>query len=145
MGMIFLEYHKALINYKLAVNAVEEILEDKLELFQKTQPQSPITGSERVDGGSPKNKQEEYVIRLEEKQIRKRFELAKEIMVDSWDLLQQKELELRHSKGIKDIVYCMKYVDGKDVAWIATELHYSESHVYRIIKSIEKMIGNDRK
>lgn len=145
MGMIFIEFHKALTNYKLAVEAVEQILEDKLALFQRTQPQSPITGSERVDGGSPKNKQEEYVIKLEEKQIRERLELAKELMTDRWMLLEQKELELRHSKNVKDIIYCLKFLDGLDAGDIATELNYSESHVYRIIKNIEKMIGNDRK
>lgn len=145
MGMIFIEFHKALTNYKLAVQAVEEILEEKMVLFQRTQPQSPTKDTERVDGGQPKNKQEEYVIKLEEKRIRERLELAKELMTDRWMLLEQKELELRHSKNVKDIIYCRKILDGLDVADIATELNYSESHVYRIVSNIEKMIGNDRK
>ena len=145
MGMIFIEFHKALTSYKLAVEAVEAILEEKMVLFQRTQPQSPTKDTERVDGGQPKNKQEEYVIKLEEKRIRERLELAKEIMSDRWMLLEQKELELRHSRNKKDVVYCLKYLDGLDPKEIADEMHYSESHVYRIIGNIEKMIGNDRK
>lgn len=145
MGMIFIEFHKALTNYVLAFKDVENILEEKMVLFQRTQPQSPTKDTERVDGGQPKNKQEEYVIKLEEKRIRERLDLAKELMMDRWMLVQQKELELRHSKNVKDVVYCLKFLDGMDVSDIATKLNYSESHVYRIVSNIEKMIGNDRK
>jgi hypothetical protein len=146
--MLYVDYLQAKVKYEDALIAVSEILDEKTVIFQRTQPKSPIMDSERVDGGTPLNKSEEYVVEMEQKRIEERLETAKSIMMDRKVLLDHKLADLKQSKNIYDRIYRHKWLDGMRVGEIGMIMHYSEAQVYRLIKIIEKninMIENERK
>ena len=60
--MHYLDYIRYKIKYIESQKTVNDILDEKTLIFQRTQPQSSISDSERVDGGTRVNKTEEYVI-----------------------------------------------------------------------------------
>lgn len=139
--MLYLDYKRYQLKYLEAQEAVNAILDERTVLFQKTQPKSSISETERVDGGTRVNKVEEYVIALEQRHINERLAEAKLIMMERRDMLQQKEAELRASKSIYDVIYVLKWLDGMRTKDIADEIAYSEAQVYRIIKKIRKNIN----
>lgn len=146
--MLYLEYIEYKHKYNEAQKAVSMILDEKTVLFQKTQPKSPLSDTERVDGGTPRNKVEEYVIAMEQRRVNERLAEAKTLMLERLDMLRQKELELRASKAKYDEVYVLKYLEHMSISEIAYHMKYSESQVYRIHKKVRKninMIENERK
>ena len=146
--MVYQEYIRCKIDYEKSLKVIMELLDEKTLIFNKTQPKSPVTDSERVDGGERKNKNEEYVIALEESKIDERIEDAKSILSDRNLILMNKQEDLRFSKNKYDMVYCCRWLDGMRTGEISQKLNYSESHVYRILKKIKKdikMIENERK
>lgn len=145
--MLYLDYKRYQLKYLEAQEAVNAILDEKTVLFQKTQPKSAISETERVDGGTRVNKVEEYVIALEQRHINERLAEAKTLMLERKDLLNHKEAELRASQSIDDIIYVLKWLDGMKTKDIIDEIAYSETQVYRIIKKIRKnlkMVVNDK-
>jgi hypothetical protein len=152
--MIYLEYERFRVKYADAQRMVDEILEEKEKLFQRTQPKSTMGEYEREfdkairvggSGGTKVNQVEEYVIELEERQINERLTEAKAILEDRAALLQQKEQELRASKHIDDELYCLRYLDRMRVRKISQMMNYSEPQIYRRLKIIRDKINDDRK
>lgn len=146
--MHYLDYIRYKIKYIESQKTVNDILDEKTLIFQRTQPQSSISDSERVDGGTRVNKTEEYVITLEQRHINERLAEAKAIMMDRLDMLRQKETELRASTRKEDVIYVLKYLDGLGIKEITHQVSYSEAQVYRVLKIIRRninMIENDRK
>ena len=146
--MLYLDYKRYTLKYLESQKAVNDILDEKTLIFQKTQPQSSISDSERVDGGTRVNKTEEYVIALEQRHINERLAEAKAIMMDRLDMMRQKETELRASNRKEDVIYVLKYLDGLGIKDITCQVSYSEAQVYRALKKIKEnlnMIENDRK
>lgn len=146
--MLYLDYKRYQLNYLEAQETVNAILDEKTVLFQKTQPKSSISETERVDGGTPVNKIEEYVIEMEQRHINERLAEAKTLMMERQDLLRQKEIELRASKDTNDVIYVLKCLENMSPRDISQQIIYSEAQVYRILKNIRKnvkMIENERK
>lgn len=146
--MVYLDYLDIQNKYILSMQEVDKILNEKELLFQRTQPKSPVMDQERVSGGSPENKIESYIIELERKKIDERLKRAKEIMNDRHELYLLSLESLRRSKDKYDIIFVLKWMDGKSAREISKRMHYSESHVYRMINKIKKkakMIENERK
>ncbi len=146
--MVYLDYLDIQNKYILSMQEVDKILNEKELLFQRTQPKSPVMDQERVSGGSPENKIESYIIELERKKIDERLKRAKEIMNDRHELYLLSLEDLKRSKDKYDMVFVLKWMDGKNAREISKIMHYSESHVYRMINKIKKkakMIENDRK
>ena len=146
--MVYLDYLDIQNKYILSMQEVNKILNEKELLFQRTQPKSPVTDIERVSGGLPENKIENYIIELERKKIDERLKRAKEIMNDRHELYLLSLEDLKRSKDKYDIVFVLKWMDGRNAREISKIMHYSESHVYRMINKIKKkakMIENDRK
>lgn len=146
--MIYLDYLDIQHKYILSLQEVDKILNEKELLFQRTQPKSPVTDIERVSGGSPENKIETYIVELERKKIDERLRKAKEIMHDRHDLYLLSLEDLKRSKDKYDMVFVLKWIEGKNARDISRLLHYSESHVYRMINKIRKrtkMIENEKK
>lgn len=145
--MLYQDYIIFKQKYLEAQEAVNVILDEKTVLFQKTQPKSAITENERVDGGTRVNKVEEYVIAMEQRHINERLAEAKTIMMDRLDMLRQKEVELRASNAIEDVIYVLKWLDGMRARNISKKINYSEAQIYRTLKIIRKninMIENER-
>lgn len=146
--MHYLDYIRYKLKYSESQEAVNDILDEKTLIFQRTQPQSSISDGERVDGGTRINKTEEYVIALEQRHINERLAEAKALMMDRLDMLRQKETELRASTRKEDVIYVLKYLDGLNIKDITHQVSYSEAQVYRVLKIIRRninMIENDRK
>lgn len=145
---MYIEYLDIQNKYILSMQEVDKVLNEKELLFQRTQPKSPVMDQERVSGGSPENKIESYIIELERKKIDERLRRAKEIMNDRHELYLLSLEDLKRSKDKYDIVFVLKWMDGRNAREISKIMHYSESHVYRMINKIRKkakMIENDRK
>lgn len=146
--MIYLDYLDIQHKYILSMQEVDKILNEKELLFQRTQPKSPVMDVERVSGGSPENKIETYIVELERKKIDERLKKAKEIMYDRHELYLLTSENLKGSRDKYDMIFVLKWIDGKNAKDISRLLHYSESHVYRMINKIKKrsnMIENEKK
>ena len=143
--MYYLEHNKRYCDYLQAQSDLNEVLEEYMIVFQRTQPKGNY--SERISG-SPKNKTEEYVIELDRRQLNRRIADAKLIIQAKKDLLDMAEEQLRKSKDIYDIIYTKKFVDKKRPKDIYRELdlmgmNYSRSHIYEIIKRIRQTTGRN--
>jgi hypothetical protein len=141
--MYYLEHNKRYCDYLQAQSDLNEVLEEYMIVFQRTQPKGNY--SERISG-SPKNKTEEYVIELDRRQLNRRIADAKLIIQAKKDLLDMAEEQLRKSKDIYDVIYTKKFVDKKRPKDIYRELdlmgmNYSRSHIYEIIKRIRQTTG----
>lgn len=143
--MYYLEHNKRYCDYLQAQRDLNEVLEEYMIVFQRTQPKGNY--SERISG-SPKNKTEEYVIELDRRQLNRRIADAKLIIQAKKDLLDMAEEQLRKSKDIYDLIYTKKFVDRKRPKDIYRELdlmgmNYSRSHIYEIIKRIRQTTGRN--
>ena len=138
--MIFYEYSRLRDRLNDAKEAYLEILDEKAELFARTQPKAVAYDGEKVAGGTPKNPFDEYLILKEKARIDERLEEAKAIVMERLDALEAKEKELRQSDGLYDIVYKMRYVDGSHVKKISKAIGYSKSQTYRIIERVDEIL-----
>lgn len=137
--MIYPIYLKYKHNYEMSLEMVQQILDEKTLVFQRTQPKA-IENKEKVQGGIRSNPLEEYAVEMEERRINERLEEAKSLLKDRELLMKKKELELRFSPNLYDRIFCMRVLDGLDIREISEKISYSESHTYRMVK---KMIKND--
>jgi hypothetical protein len=138
----YLEHRKRYIEYRQAQEDLNNILNEWILAFQRTIPK--ITYGDRVQG-NPTNKVEEYVIELENKQLRQRQQIAEQIMDGKAKLLAIAEKDLRKSHNIYDIIYTFKWVDQMKPKEIYRRLdlmgmNYSTSQIYEITKRITAQI-----
>lgn len=123
------QYHKTQLQY----NA---ILSKKENLFSMTQPHTTDYSKVMVDGGTPKNSFDTYLIKKEEQQIDEKLAEIKSILEDREQLLKLKEQELRASNEIKDKIYRYREIDKMRVYKIARMIGYSERQIYRIMEDM---------
>lgn len=90
-----------------------------------------------VDGGTPKNTFEVYLIKKEEQQIDEKLAEIKSILEDREQLLKLKEQELRASNDIKDKIYKYRKLDKMRAYKIARLVGYSERQIYRILEDMK--------
>lgn len=143
--MNYLEHNKQWVEYQQAQADLQEVLDEYMIVFQRTQPK--VKYGERVSG-NPVNKTEEYVIELENRRIKERMAEAQEIIEAKKVLLDIAEAELRKSNNIYDLIYTKKWVDHKRPKDIYRELdlmgiNYSRGHIYHIINRIKAQINRD--
>ena len=138
--LYYFEYYKAELEVRLAVEEVRSILDEKTIIFQKTQPSSPILDSEKVDGGKQSNKNDTFVIELEQKHIQERLDKANEILEERMRALENEKVLLANSKQLQDRIYYLNYIKGLSPKAISKELIYSEAHIYRILRQIKKKL-----
>lgn len=122
-----------------AMKLYSTILDEKKELFQRTQPSSVtmdhegrgtrLSGTDAVDS---------YLIQSERKNIDERLKEAREIVDGAKKRLEDDELLLKMSMETIDQVYYMRYVEKRGVPDIASRLSYSQSYVFKTLKQIER-------
>lgn len=134
---VYLDYEKFKRKYHDAQNKLNAILEEKEELFSKTQPKSAKWDKISFSSNSH-NSFDEYLIAKDIKRIEERLYEVKTILEDREKLLNIKEHELRSSKNHVDIIYRMRFLDEFNITKISTHIHYSESQIYRILQNINK-------
>ena len=135
--MIYIEYHKQQKKLYAAQAAYDEVLSEKEELFNRTQPQAVSYEKERVSGGENVSPFDTYLIAKEQKQIDERLKEAKHILIDRQELLTLKLNELKASKEWHDIVYKLYYIDRLSIRQIERRIPYSERQIYRFISIIK--------
>ena len=138
--MLYIEYEEYKGRYYEAQRIYNDILNEKEELFAKTQPKTTKITGEKTDGGKRENLFDEYLIQKERKNIDKRLEEAKSILDDRERLLKLKELEVRASKDSHDKIYRCRYIDRLTIEKTCRISNYSRSQVFNILKEIRKHI-----
>lgn len=120
-------------------------LEEKREIyFNATQPKATaikdeIVSTSFINSDSLTN----YVIKIEK--IDKEIDLIKREIKTLEYYLSQMENVLRKMKGSLEKIFVAKYIDGLKVKQIATRVNYSQSHIYRELSIIKKIIQDDKK
>lgn len=138
--MLYIEYEE----YKSKLYEVQrkynDILNEKEELFARTQPKATQITGEKTAGGKHGNIFDDYLIQKEKKNIDQRLEEVKSILDDRERLVQLKEQELRASNNSYDKIYRCRYIDKLTIEKTARISSYSRSQVFNILKTIRKNI-----
>lgn len=142
--MLFLDYEEYKNRYIASQKQYDEILQEKEELFAKTQPSAVRFDKERVTGGAIENAFDEYLVKKERKQIDDRLAEARNLLSDRKRLLALKREELYASNDILDKVYRMNHIEHIRAYKIARIINYSVSQVYRYLEQIDRLIEKMR-
>lgn len=140
--MIYPEYERFRQNYLEAQRRYDAVLSEKEKLFARTQPQAVRFDKESCTGSAGGSPFDGYLIEKERKRIDERLDEARNLMNHRKELLNLKEQELKISKDLYDKIYRLKYISHWKVQKISRETGYSESHLYRILNSINNQIRN---
>lgn len=138
--MLYIEYEIYKNKYYEAQRKYNEILNEKEELFARTQPKATQITGEKTTGGKHINTFDDYLIQKEKKNIDRRLEEIKSILDDRERLVRLKEQELRASNNSFDKIYRARYIDKLTIEKTARISSYSRSQVFNILKEIRKNI-----
>ena len=138
--MLYIEYEEYKNKYYEVQRKYNDILNEKEELFAKTQPKATKITGEKTTGGIHNNLFDEYLIEKEKKNIDSRLEEVKSILDDRERLVKLKEQELRASNNSYDKIYRCRYIDRLTIEKTARLSNYSRSQVFNILKVIRKNI-----
>ena len=142
MGGVFIEYDNFKHKYTEIQSKYNEILTEKENLFTRTQPNAIRYDKLQIEGGKLReNGFDEYLAECEKRNIDRRLNEGISLLRARAELLRLKEIDLRASKDINDIIYTMKFLDNAKPKTIAMALGYSESQVYRLIQKIQERIA----
>ena len=136
--MIYAEYEKMWAVIRKLEKELFDLINDRDELFSKTQPQATVLDKEKVDSSIKSNMLETYVIRQEN--YTKRINQLQLSLEDRYQALNRKREELRLSKNMYDRIYYLKYIEKLNIYKIATLTGYERTSVWRHLKKIEKSI-----
>lgn len=139
--MIFKDYHDAKENLRKSRATYSEILGEKEELFQMTQPGAvdpmrDVIQAERV------NPFDNYLEKLQKSGVEERLAEAKALVVEREQILGKISYELMESEDKLDRVFYLREVRRMRVNQIASYLGYSESHVYFLLREIRRKLNN---
>ena len=143
--MLYIEYEEDKAKYRETQKLYGEIVTEWEEIFVKTQPKAVQYDRDKVSGGIPPNKFDEYIAEKAKKRIDERLAEVKRLLSDRERLLKQKEMEMRESKDVRDKIYCFRYLDYMRIHRIAKAVNYSEAQIYRILREINENRKHDRK
>jgi len=136
--VLYEEYEEYKNKYYEVQKKYNDILNEKEELFARTQPKATNITGEKTTGGKHENLFDNYLIQKEKKNIDKRLEEVRSILNDREKLLKLKEQELRASKHSHDKIYRCRYIDRLTIEKTARLSNYSRSQVFNILKEIRK-------
>lgn len=143
--MIYKEFAEYQTKYYEAQKIYDAILGEKEILFLKTQPKATDYDKERVNGGTPSNAFDSYLIAKEKKKIDARLTEAISILEDRKRLYKLKEEELYHSKDWNDVIYKYYFIEKISIRKIAMRIPFSSTEIYRKIQTIRKNISSEQK
>lgn len=138
--MLYIEYEEYKNKYYEVQRKYNDILNEKEELFARTQPKATNITGEKTTGGKHENLFDEYLIQKERKNIDSRLEEVKSILNDRERLVKLKEQELRASNNSYDKIYRCRYIDRLTIEQTRRVSNYSRSQVFNILKVIRKNI-----
>ncbi len=135
-------YEEAKVKYTEAQIHYADLLNQKEEIFQRTQPSAVRYDKDVITGGGGVNPLEAYAIQIE--CIEARLNLAHDIVENRAFLLKHAKEELMDSPDFRDKVYRMRYIQRMRVQRIADAVHYSEATIWRALRQIAKERKVDR-
>lgn len=138
--MLYLDYERFRQNYLEAQRRYDDVLSEKERLFARTQPHAVRFDKESCTSSAGSSPFDCYLIEKERKRIDERLDEAGTLMLNRKELLKLKEQELINSRDILDKIYRLRYILRWNVPKISRETGYSESHLYRILTSINDQI-----
>lgn len=138
--MLYIEYEEYKNKYYEVQRKYNQILNEKEELFAKTQPKATQITGEKTAGGKHINTFDDYLIQKEKKNIDQRLQEVKSILDDRERLVKLKEQELRNSNNSHDKIYRYRYIDRLTIEKTARLSSYSRSQVFNILNIIKKNI-----
>lgn len=138
--VLYEEYELYKNKYYEVQKKYNDILNEKEELFAKTQPKAVQIKGDKTAGGKHTNTFDDYLIQKERKNIDKRLEEVKSILDDRERLLKLKEVELIASKHSHDKIYRCRYLDRLTIEKTARISNYSRSQVFNILKEIRSKL-----
>lgn len=136
--MIYMEHAEARRAYKKALEDYAAILDEWAALFEMTQPKGQQTDAVRVQTSPTNDALDRYLAEKERRNIDSRIKEARAIAENRRALLDNALEALTRSNEPLDKIYKMRFLRGCSVERIAAEMHYSESHIYRLIRWIRK-------
>ena len=137
--MIYVEYEKMWGVIRKQEKELFDLINERDELFSKTQPKATNMDKELVDGSHKNNMMESYVIKQEN--YTNRINQLQLSLDDRYQALNRKREELRLSKNMYDRIYYLKYVEKLNTFKIANITGYDRTSVWRHLKKIEKSIS----
>lgn len=137
--MIYAEYEKMWSIIRKMEKELFDLINERDELFSKTQPKATTLDKEKVDTSNKNNMMETYVIRQEN--YTKRINQLQMSLDDRYQALMRKREELRLSKNMYDKIYYLKYIEKLNIYKIASLTGYDRTSVWRHTKKIEKSIS----
>ena len=138
--MIYIQYERIKQKYRIAQDNYEELIREKEDLFNLTQPRAQQTDKERIAGGQTENSFDRYLIKQEQKNIDERLEAAKEIVDVRKEMLEQKRAELEASEDVMDRLYYLKYIKRLRNKEIYDVIDYSKAQSERYLRQIRSAI-----
>lgn len=127
--MLYIDYAVLKISFNSACETLNALIDKEMEAFAKTLPSAIRYDVPRVMHSTDTTSQLDDFI-LTEEALQQHIRTAKMIVYERAELLSLKEQELRNSTDLDDIIYTMRYIDGKTWQKIADELHYSDHAIY---------------
>ena len=135
-----------LLHYKLCQekkNLEEKLLQLvslKANLYNLTQPKSPIYDDVKILDKNIRDKFGDYIDTLESMNVNERIELLNGTIENCKKLIKNKEDDLKNSFNLEDKVYFLKFVQNKNNNEIMKDLCYQRTVVYNIVKKIKDTI-----
>lgn len=140
-GIDFRAYVMLKRKYHEAQDLYDSILDEKMELFTRTQPNAVRYDTDKVMTNHDSNVLESYIIAMEQRHIEERLSEALKIKNERLQFLHDAEKELRESKEIHDVVYVCRFIDCMRIKKICKQTHYSKSAICNYLDYIKKQIG----
>ena len=124
--------------YLDAQQKLNAIIEEKENLFSRTQPKSP--NWDKMPSSESENAFDSYLIAKEKTKIDQRIKEMQKIVDERRSLMRQKEQELYESKDLCDKIYRMKYLESKTVPDLMRKLHFGRTQIYKFISIVQSEI-----
>lgn len=139
--MLYQDYYCYWQRYREAQRIYDEILAEKEQLFELTQPQGTDYSKDRISGGERVKVFDLYVAQKEERRLDQRLEEIKSVVTDRKELLEMKEQELRASKQWHDRIFTYYILDNLSIRQIESRIPYSRRQIYRILDEIKTKLN----
>ena len=135
----FVCYEILKIKYLKAQQKLNDTIEEKENLFSRTQPKSP--NWDKMPSSESENAFDSYLIAKEKTKIDQRIKEMQKIVDERRSLMRQKEQELYESKDLCDKIYRMKYLESKTVPDLMRKLHLGRTQIYKFISIVQSEIA----
>lgn len=128
---------------KIAIERIKTLREKKKMYFEQTQPKSSKMKDVVVTNSFKGDMFSTYMAKIEA--IDAEIAILEQEITLLKKNLRKMEKALRKMNDSLSRVFILRYIEGLSVREIALRINYSESHIYRILGKINKILKKDKK